>query len=98
MISTYRLQQLYIHLYQEFMQYIWDWDTVYTLAELETAIFQVFPDISKISKLLQRLQRCVVDARISDEYLDSCIDEFLAVIQDDVDVYLKLDVPQEVLK
>ena len=98
MVSTYKLHQQYIRLYREFRRFIWNWDTVYALAELETEVFQAFPDLNCIRKILEELGRCVKDVQVNDEWLTGELVAMQNLVTDNTDVYLKLKSVREVVR
>lgn len=53
------LQTLYNKLYAEFRNYVWEFDIVELLSDLEIEVYQVFPDVDKLNSKFQKLKRQV---------------------------------------
>lgn len=53
------LQTLYNKLYVEFRNYVWDFDIVELLSDLEIEIYQAFPNINNVNSKFQELKRQV---------------------------------------
>ena len=100
MIAAAILQSAYNDLYKELRNYIWDYNTVEKLADLETAVYMVFPNLDNVRHALNRLETEVRASDIyeDDEQLQRVIERFENKL-DGVDaIYYGLDVPQEVIE
>lgn len=97
MISAAQIESAYNDLYKQFRKYIWDFDTVLVLAELETACYTAFADLDKLRKLLKELHKITKDVVKEDEDFKAAFDAFEELIKEDSDVYVKLNVLREVL-
>lgn len=99
MTSSKQLQNAYVNLYRELRNYIWGFDTVQAIANLEIEVYSAFPDVSKIQSSFNTLCidiRSVVD---EDEDLAEAVESFkdmLSACSDDK-FYVKLAQVQEVL-
>lgn len=99
MISAAELQYAYVKLYAQLRKYIWNFDTVTLIAELEVACYQLFPDIDKVKDLLAKLHRAVKTVESDDEDMKKTFDKFEDLLKDvtDEDRYAKLNWVQEVV-
>ena len=99
MITATNLQNAYNALYKEVRNYIWDFDTVSALAELEVETYQAFPDMKQLSNKLATFKRYVdaTDVMRTDEALKKAFDAFDEVVNgNDVELYANLKTFQEV--
>ena len=98
MIAAAMIQQAYIDLYRQIRNYIWDYDTVVKLAELEVAAYMAFPDIDKVRYALDQLKIELnsSDVYAEDEDLQKAVDDFSETLDGADQVFYGLEVPQEV--
>lgn len=99
MITATNLQSAYNALYKEVRRYIWDFETVSALADLEVETYQVFPDMEQLSKKLATFKRYVdaTDVLRDDEDVKKAFDEFEELINDEgIELYANLKTFQEV--
>lgn len=98
MIAAAMIQQAYIDLYKQIRNYIWDYDTVVKLAELEVAAYMAFPDIDKVRYALDQLKVELnsSDVYAEDEDLQKAVDDFSDTLDGADQVFYGLEVPQEV--
>lgn len=98
MIAAAMIQQAYIDLYRQIRNYIWDYDTVVKLAELEVASYMAFPDIDKVRYALDQLKIELnsSDVYAEDEDLQKAVDDFSETLDGADQVFYGLEVPQEV--
>lgn len=98
MIAAAMIQQAYIDLYRQIRNYIWDYDTVVKLAELEVAAYMAFPDIDKVRYALDQLKVELnsSDVYAEDEDLQKAVDDFSETLDGADQVFYGLEVPQEV--
>lgn len=52
-----QLQSCYKDFYVQFRKYLWDFDAINALAELEVELYRVFPDLEKARAKCQELKR-----------------------------------------
>ena len=97
MISAAQIEKAYNDLYNQFRKYIWDFDTVVALAELETSCYTAFADLDKLRKLLKDLYKLAKDVVKEDEDFQDAFDAFEELIKKDSDIYVKLNVLREVM-
>lgn len=98
MIAAAMIQQAYIDLYKQIRNYIWDYDTVVKLAELEVAAYMAFPDIDKVRYALDQLKIELnsSDVYAEDEDLQKAVDDFSETLDGADQVFYGLEVPQEI--
>lgn len=98
MIAAAIIQSAYNGLYKELRNYIWDYDTVVKIAELEAATYMAFPDLEKIRICASKLE---TELRASDVYdEDEALQAAMKTFDDQLEgadaVYYGLFVPQEI--
>ena len=99
MITATNIQSAYNDLYKEVRRYIWDFDTVSALADLEVETYQTFPDIEQLIKKFDTFKRYVNDTDVlrEDEDVKEAFDAFEEIINDDnIELYANLKDFQEV--
>lgn len=96
MISSKDLQKRYIDLYKSIRNYIWDYQTVEYLANLEVAVYTTFPDIQEIRKQFNSLYLDIRDVLIDDEEFREAVNEFKELIENEDTLYSKIDMVNEV--
>lgn len=98
MIAAAILQSAYNDLYTKLRNYIWEYDTVVKIADLEVATYMAFPDIDNIKRAFSRLSVDIKDSDIysDDEELQQALDDFEDKLEGADQVFYRLDVPEEV--
>lgn len=99
MITATNLQSAYNALYKEVRRYIWDFETVSALADLEVETYQAFPDMEQLSKKFATFKRYVDATNVlrDDEDVKKAFDKFEELINDkDIELYANLKTFQEV--
>lgn len=96
MISSADIQNAYVNLYTRLREYIWSANVIEIIADLETAVYETFPDMEDIRKQFKKLKYELYDALRDDEELKDVVDAFDDVISNEVG-YSRLDKVQEVL-
>lgn len=99
MITATQLQGLYNKLYKEIRKYIWDFETVNALADLEVETYKSFPDMDELVKRFEAFKRCVMTTDILQEDKDTkkALDAFEeAINSEDCTMYANLTTFQEV--
>ena len=97
--ETNQLKIAYTRMYSVLSDYIWDFDIVAALVEVEVETYRLFPDLELLRnniRTLRMLVRQVVD-RKDDNRILSAIDTFSKAVNDVEEVYVKIDYPKEVL-
>ena len=77
--------------------YIWDFEVIENLANLEIDCYQALPDISKVKIDLDKLKSTIREIFNKDENLKSAFDNLFDYIDSDNDVYTKIDRVKEVI-
>ena len=67
MVSATKFQNAYKDLYEQLYKFLWDFKTVELIANLEIAVFQVFPEMQAIEKAYAELLRDVKRSNAWDE-------------------------------
>ena len=96
MISSYDIKREYIKLYSALRNYLWGYEFVSALVDLEAAVLVRFPDMKKLRSALQSLYNMSAETRKEDEQLQSCFDSFKKLVEnsDCSFSYLKLNVKE----
>lgn len=100
MVSGNDLQNAYIDLYSELRRYIWSYQDVKTLANLEIETFKRFPDVDQIRKYLNLMEMSARFVTNDDEDIKLAFQDFKDVlysIQSSEDIYAKLTEVEEAL-
>ena len=99
MITAISLQNLYNDLYTSLRKYIWDFDIVETIANLEIETYKSFPDMQLLIKYLINLKRRIADTSIlnEDEELKDHIDAFKSALDENADIYANLETFKKVV-
>ena len=90
MISTNDIQRAYNDLYVELRKYIWGFEVVKAIADLEVASYTAFPDMAELKSVLSKL-KMLIRYDMDDEELKESFDKFEELIKDDPEIYLKLN-------
>lgn len=103
MITATELQQSYINLYKQLRDYLWPFNIIELIAELEVECYSSFPQVNKLRNIFNRLKREIFSEYISDdaEYdmLKTAFTKFdstLSEAKDFQDIYTKLPSVREV--
>lgn len=100
MVSGNDLQNAYFDLYSELRRYIWSYQDVKTLANLEIEIFKRFPDVDQIRKYLNLMEMSARFVTNDDEDIKLAFQDFKDVldsIESNEDIYAKLTEVEEAL-
>ena len=90
MINSVRLQDAYINLYSELRKYIWRFDIVELVADLEVAVFTRFQNINRVNEVITKLYSEIKDLITEDDDLNEAFNKFFDIIQDADTVYVKI--------
>lgn len=77
-ITSQDIQNAYLKFYPFMMQYLWDIKTVMNLANLEIAIYKIFPDKDEMERYLNLLEIDIRDTYRDDTGEDAECKEFQA--------------------
>jgi hypothetical protein len=78
-------------------KYIWDYDVVEALADLEVASYRIFPDVREVHEALSRLKYLVSYYDVDDEELAAALDAFEELNPKQDELYANIISFQEVL-
>jgi hypothetical protein len=97
--SANRFQEAYVELYTCLRSYIWDFETVELISNLEIETYRTFPDVEKMRGFLTKLKREVraTDVLNEDEELAEAFDNFEEIINETDEVYAALNVVDRVV-
>lgn len=90
MINSVRLQDAYINLYSELRNYIWRFDIIELIADLEVAVFTRFQNLDKVKSILNKLYSEIDNIVEDDEDLKEAFDKFLSILDDANTVYVRI--------
>lgn len=96
MIDLPDLKKYYVKMYEEIRNYIWDFNTVECLAELEVSVYRRFPDLSEIRNKFNRFYLCISNICEDDEELNNAVISFKNLINSTNQTYARIIQPQEV--
>ena len=96
MLSAKKLQNQYIKLYEQFRKYLWPFETVRYIAELEENIYKRFPDINYIRNVLRFLESDMRGELKDDEELKTEFDKMVDISNSSTEVFAKLEKYSEV--
>ena len=94
MITSAKIQRLYNKMYTALRPYIWDIQIVESIADLEIATYQLFPNKEAIEKSFKKLKSLVVSSSAYKEDTDliKSFDKFEEL--DTVEAYIMVEVPR----
>jgi hypothetical protein len=96
-IDMHDISYAYVKLYRELRNYIWPYETVEHIAELEIAVHNRFPNLQDVRTYFNLLCQDINRSDIEDEDLDRAIEQFRSYIEsDDSTVYAILPKTEEV--
>lgn len=98
MISSADIQYAYNDLYAQMRKYIWGYETVEALADLEIATYLRCPELSDIRRYFNILMMLTRDVQIKDEELTTAFDKFQELIDQDDMIFNKLYSVDEVVQ
>ena len=87
------VQNEYNHLYPEVRRFIWPFDTVEALVELEEAVYRAIPDIQEIRRAFSRFNSLVIQTARDDDtdYFEKALQRFQDLIENDDQIFCKLE-------
>jgi len=78
------LKKGYIKIYKQMMKYIWSFQTVEILADLEVSVCNVFPIMSDVRNNFYRLETAVRNELKDNEDMKDAFDAFKEIIKSEV--------------
>lgn len=96
MLNSSQLKNAYNYLYEQMRKYIWNFDTVKLLAEIEVSCYTAFPNINELKYKCDRLQFAIKPIAQDDEDLQKSLDELVELLDSD-SIFMKLDSVEEVI-
>lgn len=97
MTEINELRNLYIDMYSCLRNYTWSFDAICILADIETEVYQAFPDTERLASLLNKFKLMILPVYKDDENIKQTIDNFIDTLNNITDTYVKLDRVQEVI-
>ena len=98
MINCTKIQHQYNRLYKELRKYIWDFEVVEAIADLEIECYKTCQDLNLIRNVFNVLKYYVQDVAYYDEDLAKSMDKFEELISSDDTPYAKLWQVTEVIQ
>lgn len=95
MLSLVDIKKYYVKMYSELRNYIWNFNTVSHLADLEIAVYQRFPNAVDIRSRFDALYMCIRDICDDDEDLATAVNNFKNIINSSDQFYSRIDAPKE---
>lgn len=96
MTSSVIIQNKYISLYKLLRNYLWNFQTVEDIAELEMECFRALPDVDRIKMKLNAVSNAAIYVIRDDDKLKECLDSFYELLED-TSVCKKILISQEVV-
>nr|DAZ19357.1 MAG TPA: hypothetical protein [Caudoviricetes sp.] len=96
MTSSVIIQNKYISLYKLLRNYLWNFQTVEDIAELEMECFRALPDVDRIKMKLNAVSNAAIYVTRDDDKLKECLDSFYELLNDS-SVCKKILISQEVV-
>lgn len=96
MTSSVIIQNKYISLYKLLRNYLWNFQTVEDIAELEMECFRALPDVDRIKMKLNAVSNAAIYVTRDDDKLKECLDSFYELLTDS-SVCKKILISQEVV-
>lgn len=98
MINVAIIQREYNRLYRELRKYIWDFEAVEAIADLEVAVYQLCPDMQLIRDRLGLLKIFTRELEVEDADLSKAFKRFEDLVMEDDTPYAKLYQTMEVIQ
>lgn len=99
MRTSAKLQPLYNELYSNMRKYIWDYDTVATLVDVESETYRRFPNMDQLRRFTSNLKSRIIgtSAYKDDDAFRQSLETFEESINDEDDLYAGIAVFKEVI-
>ena len=96
-MNSNEIQNAYVDLYTQMRKYIWPFDVIDILVDLEIESFKSFPDVMKLRELLDRLHREIQSTLSDDKDFETAYSSFKKLLDDDNAMYKLLEQVREVI-
>lgn len=98
-ITAASLQKSYNKLYTQFRNYVWEFDIIESLADLEVEIYQTFPDMGKVKSKYKKLRQEVSYTGAFQHYeeLKEAFDTFEESLDEADELYVNIKSFKEVV-
>lgn len=96
-MNSNEIQNAYVDLYTQMRKYIWPFDVIDILVDLEIESFKSFPDVMKLRELLDRLHREIQSTLSEDKDFETSYSSFKKLLDDDNAMYKLLEQVREVI-
>lgn len=80
-MSSKDIKRKYINLYSNLRNYLWDYEAVSTIVDLEESCLKAFPDMKSVRRSSQKLYGLAKDAMRDDEDFKRSFDEFRSCVE-----------------
>lgn len=97
MLNYADIQIAYNKLYTEIRRYIWSFEAVCALADLEIACYKTCPDLDEVKNAFYTFKLYAQQLFSEDEELESVFDNFEDIMNSDDTTYAKLNKVEEVV-
>lgn len=97
MISSSIIQREYNRFYKEVRKYIWGFQAVEALADLEISVYQRIPDMFEIQDNLNKFRQYSKEVELDDEEFVKAADRLQDLLDENEEPYAKLYEVREVL-
>ena len=91
MITSKKLQHSYNKLYANLREYIWPYNIINCIADLEVETYQSFPDSQKLRGIFNNLKVECNRLVTNDEDLERSFEEYNELLNDSNHIYAKLN-------
>lgn len=97
MISSSIIQREYNRFYKEVRKYIWGFQAVEALADLEISVYRRIPDMFEIQDNLNKFRQYSKEVELDDEEFVKAADRLQDLLDENEESYAKLYEVKEVL-
>ena len=97
MINSKTLQNCYNDLYVQFRKYFWPFSTVKLLSDLEESIYQRFPNLEEINRILRNLKLEIHTMFSEDKDLQKAFQDLEDLVDSEESVFSKIESVNEVI-
>ena len=90
MLNSMDLRLAYNEFYASMRNYIWDFQVVCNLADIETAVYMAFPDMGDIYVKLRQIYPMISETMKDDKELEDSYNDFLELSSTTDELYNKI--------